>query len=125
MRLRLIISCDKAFFGPKDNKLNIEGAFDTIFSDRYPAIHEKMVAVIFLAEVEQGERAQRIEIRREENNSLILETPTFRFSKASKKDHIIIHRFESFNIPAEGKYKIKYFMDGNLLGEEEFLAKVS
>jgi len=121
-KLKFVIICDNAFFGEKDNKLNINGVFNIIFSKSYPAIHEHMSVVIGL-DIEEGNHTGRIEVIKEDE-TLLFKTPERSFFKERTNGHVIINNIEKLRFPAEGKYKVKCFIDNNFIGEEEITTKI-
>lgn len=118
--LNFIVICDKA--EQSNNKLNLEGVFDTIYSSGFPAVHKSMVIVVNF-DIEKEQLKTEFFIIRKDNGKIILTSDKFPVTGSGlRKKQQFIHRIEGLNLPESGKYVVEIYVDDKKIGSNYFLA---
>ena len=118
-RLNFIIVCDEAEIVGEKKKLNISGVFDSIYSEGFPALHAFLTVVVNF-EIEPGQHSHTITIKQDQNEVFKLS----RDFNSENPRHQFIHRIENLPLPGPGKYTIDAYLDGALVGNSYFFAKL-
>jgi len=118
-KLKYFIQCDEV---RNDNgKYSAMGFFDTIFSFIFPATHRRFYLLLGFAGAE-GKFEVELQVTAPDGRTLgntkgeiALET----------LEHVanVVFAFENFPLPAEGKYTLSVFLDGDFLAEHYFTAR--
>jgi sulfur carrier protein ThiS len=117
------------FFVVADNaevrggKIYIEGIFDSINSNNYPAKHRSFIIAINF-EIVPGRHSHSFIIKNDVQD--IIKSPTFDFDVLPNSTrHQFLHRVNDLPIPKEGKYIVEAYVDDKLIGETYFIAKTT
>lgn len=119
MKINFLFVCDSV---TNDKKLNVEGIFDSVASQGFPALHPVMFVVVNL-EIPQEEQGKSYveSFKILFDNKIIIEDTTS-FSANSAR-HQFLHRIENLGLENPGRYDIQIFMGGKKIGETYFMAK--
>ena len=120
MKLNFILVCDKAEKVSEGGKFNFFGVFDTIYADKFPAIHKGM-AIVANIEKESGEHEEFFQIKK--GNQVIGKGGIVKFA-GQRPRHQFVHNVEDIPLPEEGKYEIEIYVDDKLVGKSYFYAKI-
>lgn len=118
-KLKYFIQCDDV---KNDNgKFSAIGMFDTIFSFIFPASHNKFY---LLAGFTGDPGDHNLELQVSGPDGRVLGNTKGEL-KIENPDSVanVVFGFESFPLPAEGRYTLSLFMDGDYLVEHVFTAK--
>jgi hypothetical protein len=118
-KLKYFVQCDEV---RNDNgKFSAVGIFDTIFSFIFPASHKRFFLLAGFTG-EPGEHALDLQVAGPDGRVL---GNTKGELKLESDDHVsnVVFSFENFPLPAEGRYTLSLFMDGDFMIEYPFTAK--
>lgn len=122
IKLNFIILSDSAEISPTQNKLNVLGAFDSMFSADFPTVLPALAITVNM-EIDEGPHTEHYVIKNEEN-AVIEDGPRSEFNvEVEKRRHQFIHTINNLRLQAEGKYTVEIYVDGDLQGSTYFLAK--
>lgn len=118
MEVRAFVAADAVSVTSKGNKLVIEGVFDTVFSDTFPAQHKSLSTVLIFDDKENKfkyelflkHKGQRTEVTKAE------------FTK-EKKTHKIISRFKDWVIVDEGEYIFEAELNNKIVASYPIIAR--
>ena len=121
MKLNFILFCDKAELITKGGKTNLFGVFDTIYADRFPAIHEKMTIAVNI-DKESGKHREFFLIKKD--GSVVGKGEVLEFN-GEKPRHQFLHTVSDIPLPKEGMYEVEIYIDDQLVGSASFFAQLT
>lgn len=118
-KLKYFIQCDDV--QNENGKFSAVGIFDTIFSFIFPASHKKFFLLAGFSG-EPGEHHLELQVSGPDGRVL---GNTKGELKLDSPDNVanVVFGFEGFPLPAEGRYTLSLFMDGDFVVEHGFTAK--
>ena len=119
MKVRAFLVADDIAVIPKGGKLVIEGVFDVIFSEIFPAKH-KSLSTILIFDDEKNEFKYRLFLKHKANRIKIAGTE---FTK-TEKSHRIISRLNDWVIAGEGEYIFEVELNDKLVASYSVIAKI-
>lgn len=121
IKANFIIICDKAELS-ENQKLNINGVFDSIYSKDFPAINPSFAIVVHM-EIGKGMKGNHVEVIKIKKNGNVIFTSREHKFQAVNDRHQIINNLHNLMLPEEGKYVVEIYIDEELIGSNYFLAK--
>jgi hypothetical protein len=118
-KLKYIIQCDEVRI--ENGKFSAVGMFDNIYSFIFPAAHKKFFLLIGFTG-EPGMHSLDMQVTGPGGESL---GNTHGQLKIENRDQTVntVFAFENFPLPAEGRYTLSLFIDGDFLLEDFFTAR--
>lgn len=112
MKVSAFLIADKVYRSAQTKKLNIEGIFGLIYSEKFPAIHRQLFTVLYF---EGRNKKYDYELYLEYKGRKVL------ISKVSfeKKDksHAIISDIKNLPVVAPGEYTFEAKLDGRVVAK--------
>jgi hypothetical protein len=117
-KLKYFIQCDEV--RNENNKLSAVGLFDTIHSFIFPATHKKFFLLMgfFAAE---GKFDLELQFGAPDGNILARTKGDFELNDITQVANVVF-AFEDFQLPAQGRYSVSIFLDGDFFAEHFFRA---
>jgi hypothetical protein len=122
MKIMLLITADYASIEPQTKKLNIIGAFNTIFAKSFPCKVRRMaVAVKIRAELQDhhDDRKLSIELEDEDSEKLLHISGPFRFPQSGTGrlgEHSTVVELNDLPFQKPGAYNFVVYVDDEQLG---------
>src|SRR3989344_2267047 len=108
MKVNFLIFCDQANFD-ENNKLNINGIFDQIQANGFPALRERM-SIVAQLDLPAGDFTEFLKVKK---SNWEIRTSDITFNKTSPGQHNIIHNIENMLLLEPGYYEVEIFVNGN------------
>jgi|SRR3989338_859922 len=118
MRVRAFLVADEIAITSQGSKLVIEGVFDTVFSETFPARH-KSLSTILIFDDEKNEFKYELFLKHKSKRIKIAGTE---FTKI-EKSHRIISRLNDWVITGEGEHIFEAELDNKLVASYPVVAK--
>ena len=111
MKIITFLIADNIQQNPSNQKISVEGIFDTIFTESFPVIHKQLFALTIFKGVNKKYN-YKITI---EHKSKILTTSEDIIDKKSGQEHSIVSLFNDTPLEEPGEYTIKVKLDNQTI----------
>lgn len=118
-KLKYFIQCDEV--RNENGKFSAIGIFDAIYSFIFPANHTKFFLLAGFTG-EPGEHTLDLQVAGPDGRVLGKTSGQLKLEHPESVSNVVFG-FDKFPLPAEGRYTLSLFMDGDFLVEHSFIAK--
>lgn len=118
IKQNFVIICDNAYMD-KNQRLNIEGVFDSIFAKDFPAVH-KTLFIVSNFDIVPDKYTEHFVITGPDRSKFVSEEYSV---DVKKEKHQFVQRLNNLELKAAGKYTVEIFINGDCVGSNYFYAK--